>query len=106
MFTPGDSGSSLGHSFWRLWWANSHRDMLSSEYFCFPNAPYILNLRHVTVNTVYCMTQWVQMPASSVTKPPADYKANYKETVTLSVSLVIGVGRYFLGACEMARLWL
>jgi len=30
------------------------------------------NTHYVTVNTVYCMTQWVQMPADSVTNPPSD----------------------------------
>lgn len=50
--TPRRPGFESGPLLGDFWWANSYGDMHSSEYFDLPNAPHILNLRHVTVNTV------------------------------------------------------
>lgn len=50
--TPRRPGFESGPLWGDFWWASSYGDTLSSEYFDFPNAPHILNLRHVTLNTV------------------------------------------------------
>ena len=40
--------------------------------------------------------------SGSVTKPLSGYNANYKERVTISVPLIVGLGRYFVVDCELA----